>query len=291
MEQSKVTEMLKSITADYESINILADYLGYTVGYNPINESSEWSILLTDKLKNNSKGVIAVKNVSDLTRESTTLEIRRLHKQVIELQTEFSTEFDVQVVGFVGINRLVFFPLYNGNRDTRLDINFDTSNEPMYVKNFNLLKNQNITVQEDEFGFGEYEIFIPKDIFQQTLSSHFLTVVAFYRKKLSELITSTNLKDDLYELVDDKSKVYIKSKNLVALVEEESYIAVLSNIVDTIILENSSISSGGAAFTILKALFLYISLIFLALIFRIILSPFYILICKPNLICCFIFLY
>lgn len=236
MEQSKVTEMLKSITADYESINILADYLGYTVGYNPINESSEWSILLTDKLKNNSKGVIAVKNVSDLTRESTTLEIRRLHKQVIELQTEFSTEFDVQVVGFVGINRLVFFPLYNGNRDTRLDINFDTSNEPMYVKNFNLLKNQNITVQEDEFGFGEYEIFIPKDIFQQTLSSHFLTVVAFYRKKLSELITSTNLKDDLYELVDDKSKVYIKSKNLVALVEEESYIAVLSNIVDTIIL-------------------------------------------------------
>lgn len=228
--------LIDEINGDNDSIDNLAQYLGYSVGHNPVNEKSDWRILLTDKLLDNSKGVIAAKPVSYINNESTTIEIRKLYKQVIQLREELSLGFEVQVVAFVGINRLIFFPFQNGNRDTRLDIVKETSDKALYIKNLNMLKNENIKIVEDEFGFGEYEIRVSNEVFKQTLSNHFLTVVAYYRKKLSELITSSNLKYQLYNLMDDKAKYYLKNRNLVALVEEKSYTAVLSNVVDTIIL-------------------------------------------------------
>ncbi|BAX72669.1 hypothetical protein [Leuconostoc mesenteroides] len=51
---------LEDIVADEESIKILAGYLDYTVGMNPVIENSDWRILFTDKLPDHSKGVLAV---------------------------------------------------------------------------------------------------------------------------------------------------------------------------------------------------------------------------------------
>ena len=61
-------------------------------------------------------------------------------------------------------------------------------------------------------------------------------MVEFYRKKLSELITGSKLKDQLLDLVSDKAKTYVKNNNLNNLVQTDSYLSVLSTVVDTIIL-------------------------------------------------------
>ncbi|WP_282676031.1 Eco57I restriction-modification methylase domain-containing protein [Lactococcus cremoris] len=226
---------LENIVADEESVKILADYLGYTVGMNPVTENSDWRILFTDKLPDHSKGVLAVLPVKELTEESTTVEVRRLYKQVLDLRDEFSTGFEVQIVGFVGNSRIIFFPYQNGNRDMRLDLNPETLEIPLYKDNLALLKNDAISVKEDEFGFGA-EIQVDAKVFKQQLSTHFLSVVAYYRKKLSELITSSQLKNSLAPLLDSHAKFWLDKNDLVNLVEQESYTAVLSNVVDTIIL-------------------------------------------------------
>lgn len=226
---------LENIIADEESIKTLADYLGYTVGMNPVTENSDWRILFTDKLSDRSKGVLAVLPMEELTEESTTVEIRRLYKQVLELRDEFSTGFEVQIVGFVGNHRIVFFPYQNGNRDVRLDLNSETLEIRLYKDNLALLKNDAITVKEDDFGFGA-EIIVDAKVFKQQLSTHFLSVVAYYRKKLSELITSSQLKNNLAPLLDSHAKFWLDKNDWVNLVEQESYTAVLSNVVDTIIL-------------------------------------------------------
>lgn len=226
---------LENIVADEESVKILADYLGYTVGMNPVTENSDWWILFTDKLPDHSKGVLAVLPVKELTEESTTVEVRRLYKQVLDLRAEFSTGFEVQIVGFVGNNRIVFFPYQNGNRDMRLDLNTETLEIPLYKDNLALLKNDAISVKEDDFGFG-VELQVDAKVFKQQLSTHFLSVVAYYRKKLSELITSSQVKNSLAPLLDSHAKFWLDKNDLVNLVEQESYTAVLSNVVDTIIL-------------------------------------------------------
>lgn len=145
---------LKNVIADEKSVQILADYLGYSVGMNPVTETSDWRILFTYKLADHSKGVLAILPTEEITEESTTVEIRRLYKRVLELRDEFSTGFEVQIVGFVGNHRIIFFPYQNGNRDMRLDLNPETIEIPLYRDNLTLLKNDAITVKEDEFGFG-----------------------------------------------------------------------------------------------------------------------------------------
>ena len=229
------TELMKNLKNDVYSFELLADYLGYSVGENPIEEFGEWKIFFTDKLEDNSKGVMAVKLEGDLTPSSKTIEIRRLFKQVEELKKTFTLDFDTQLVGFIGENRVVIFPTFSGNRDVRLDINPETADKSLYISNFNLLKNEYIQVEEDEFGFGN-SIKIPDGVFTQQLSTHFLSVVSYYRKKLSELITATTLKNELKELVDFKARFYLDNNDLVNLVEDDTYTSVLSNVVDTIIL-------------------------------------------------------
>ncbi|KEY47554.1 hypothetical protein EH70_07245 [Streptococcus equinus] len=229
------TELIKNLKNDVYSFELLADYLGYSVGENPIEEFGEWKIFFTDKLEDNSKGVMAVKLEDDLTPSSKTIEIRRLYKQVEELKRTFTLDFDTQLVGFIGENRVVIFPTFSGNRDIRLDINPETADKSLYISNFNLLKNEYVQVEEDEFGFGN-SIKIPDGVFTQQLSTHFLSVVSYYRKKLSELITATTLKNELKELVDFKARFYLDNNDLVNLVEDDTYTSVLSNVVDTIIL-------------------------------------------------------
>ena len=182
---------LKNVIADEKSVQILADYLGYSVGMNPVTETSDWRILFTDKLADHSKGVLAILPTEEITEESTTVEIRRLYKQVLELRDEFSSGFEVHIVGFVGNHRIIFFPYQNGNRDMRLDLNPETIEIPLYRDNLTLLKNDAITVKEDEFGFGA-DIQVDSKVFKQQLSTHFLSVVAYYRKNFLNLLHHPN---------------------------------------------------------------------------------------------------
>lgn len=228
-------ELIENLKREGKSFDLVANYLGYILGENPIENSGEWKILFSDKLEDNSKGVMAIKLQEDLNSSSKTIEVRRLYKQVEKLRDSYTVDFDTQLVGFIGENRIVIFPTHSGNRDVRLDINLETAEKSFYISNFNLLKNENIQIEEDAFGFGE-NIKIPDGVFTQQLSSHFLVVVSYYRKKLSELITASSLKQELKELVGFKAQFYLEQGDLINLVEDDTYTAVLSNVVDTIIL-------------------------------------------------------
>ena len=229
-----IKDVLDSMMGDQESINVLADYLGYTVGKNPVNPDSDLRIYFTDKTEDKSTGVMAVLAMPDLNENSNTIQIRKLYEQVIDIKNnQLGSDFSVSVVGFIGKKRLVFFPMIGGYRDTRLDINHKTVNIDLYKRNLNYLKNDTIVVEESPFGFGA-EIKIDDKAFRRELSSGFLTTVSLYRKKLSEWITASDLKKYLENLVSDKAKVYIEQNNISALVQDDSYKKVLSTVVDTI---------------------------------------------------------
>lgn len=235
---SKVLKsLLEEISPNNQSIKHIAKYLGYSLGSNPVNEESEWKILFTDKTDDYSKGVIAIKPVEGMDVDSSTREIRRLFKDAEQLKTDLSLSFEVQIVAFVGEKRIIFFPYLNGNRDIRLDINPKTSEIPLYQDNFNLLSNESVIVEEDEFGFGDDKIVLNiQEIFKRELTSHFRQTTNFYRKKLSEVITATELKERMGTLFDSKAKTYLEKKDLINLVSERSYTSALSTVVDTIIL-------------------------------------------------------
>lgn len=233
-DQIQIKDVLDSMMGDQESINVLADYLGYTIGKNPVNPDSNLRIYFTDKTEGKSTGVMAVLAMPDLNEDSNIIQIRKLYEQVIDIKNnQLGSDFSVSVVGFVGKKRLVFFPMVGGNRDTRLDINPQTVDIDLYKRNLNYLKNDSIVVEESPFGFGA-EIKIDDKAFRRELSSGFLTMVSLYRKKLSEWITASDLKKYLENLVSDKAKVYIEQNNINELVQDDSYKKVLSTVVDTI---------------------------------------------------------
>ncbi|MDK6729048.1 MULTISPECIES: Eco57I restriction-modification methylase domain-containing protein [Aerococcus] len=232
----EINNFINKLRPNESSIKRLAEVLEYEVGNNPINDSSPWKILFTNKLPDYSKGVIAVKTEEDLTEDSKTVDIRRLYKQVEELKIEFSSSFQVEIVAFIGHKRIVFFPYYNGNRDTRLDLNPDTVQIPLYRKNFSLLANENVVIEEDEFGFGAQINLHIQEIFKKELSNHFRYTTNFYRKKLSELITATSLKNKLEPLLDDNATFYLERSDFINLVAERSFTAALGTVTDTIIL-------------------------------------------------------
>lgn len=234
VDKIQLKDVLDSMMGDQESINVLADYLGYTVGKNPVNPDSDLRIYFTDKTEDKNTGVMAIKALPDLDENSNTIQIRKLYEQVIDIKNnQLGSDFSASVVGFIGKKRLVFFPMVGGNRDTRLDINSKTVDIDLYKRNLNYLKNDSIVVEESPFGFGA-EIKIDDKAFRRELSSGFLTMVSLYRKKLSEWITASDLKKYLESLVSDKAKVYIEQNNIDALVQDESYKKVLSTVVDTI---------------------------------------------------------
>lgn len=234
MNETREAQLINSMNADEYSAKILADYLDYTVGKNPINPESNLRIYFTDKTDNNDSGVIAVLPVEDLNEKSSTVEVRKLYEHVIDIKdNQLNLEFTVAAVGFIGKKRLVFFPILGGNRDTRLDLNPDTIDVDLYKRNFNYLRNENIYVESSPFG-SEDQIKIDAKAFRRELSSNFLTMVSMYRKKLSEWITASDLKTYLYDLVSDQAKVYIKRNDINNLVQSDSYKSVLSTVVDTI---------------------------------------------------------
>lgn len=233
---SNIKDMIESLQGDLTSIDILAGFLGYRVGENPINPDSDWKMYFTDKADINDHAVMAVSPEPELDNETKTPQIRKLYQKVIELKDTFGASFAAEVAAFIGKNRVVFFPINNGNRDTRLDLNSETIKKDLYLRDLSYLKNDNIKVTTDDFGFGT-NIDVSQDkAFRQELTEQFLYVVEFYRKKLSELITGSKLKNQLLDLLSDKAKFYAKNDDLNNLVQSDSYLSVLSTVVDTIIL-------------------------------------------------------
>lgn len=243
MNNTKEDQLINSMQADETSAQILADYLGYTVGKNPIDPDSDIRIYFTDKTSNRDSGVMAVLPVKTLDDKSSTVDVRKLYGKVVDIKdNQLNLEFTVAVIGFIGKKRLVFFPASGGNRDTRLDLNPETVDIDLYQRNFSYLKNDSIHVETSSFGLGE-EIKVDGHAFRRELSSSFLAMVSMYRKKLSEWITGTNLKNELYNLVDDRAKFYMKQNDINNLVQSESYKSVLSTVVDTISLRQGAITS------------------------------------------------
>lgn len=228
--------LIQSMEADYNSIEILGEYLGYEVGKNPVNPESEIRIFFTNKLDSKDKGVIAVIPEQDLTQDTKTIQIRKLYEKVLDIKNEkLGSGISVVVIGFVGKHRLVFFPTVGGNRDTRLDLTPETINIELYKNDFNYLKNDKVMIEESPFGYGS-EIKVNDKAFKRQLSDHFLGVVSLYRKKLSEWITATDLKKELENLVSEQAKKSIKDNDISCLAQSSSYKSVLSTVVDTIIL-------------------------------------------------------
>lgn len=83
---------------------------------------------------------------------------------------------------------------------------------------------------------GGYATYISDKVFRKELTTHFLTVVAFYRKKLSELITGSDLKSELRPLLYKQAQQYLDQHDLNDLIQEDSYTSSLAVVVDTIIL-------------------------------------------------------
>jgi len=232
-----IEKLISELKADELSVQYIADYLGYDVGSNPVDPDGPFKMLFTDKIPDKSLAVLALKSVPELTLQTNTPEIRKLYQQVKDLEIELGASFDTELVGFVGHQRLIIFRLKNGNRDERLDINSDTAKKPLYQDNFHQIKNTAITAEEDDF-FGQYEIRGLENIFKRELTTHFLQMVALYRKTLSELLVSHQVyKEQFKPLVSENAKhVYIPHNQLVQLIDDPSFISALSSVVDTLIL-------------------------------------------------------
>lgn len=234
---SQLLTLVRSLRGDDASIDILADFLGYDVGKNPVVPDSSWSILFSRQVPEKDTGVIALLPTPNLNADTKTIEIRRLFTQVQALRDEMGVSFTVSIAGFVGDKRVVFFQYANGNRDIRLDINEETVIGDMYASNFELLKDRNVEVKESPFGIGTHTFSMDLvTIFKRRLTEHFLEMIKFYRKKLSELITESSIKNDLSPLLDDLTRFYLDRNDLNNLVQQESYIQALGTVVDTYML-------------------------------------------------------
>lgn len=235
--KENIKELIENIKPDDYSIRLLADYLDYSVGVNPVTENDEWKILFTDKIEDYSIGVLALKKVEDLDSDTSTVEVRRLYHDLNKLKEEFALDFQVEIVGFVGHQRIVFYRYLNGHRDERLDINLENIDTRLHQHSLNLIKNENLSVEEDIFGFGNSRIHLNlSEMFKQELTSHFRQTTNFYRKKLSELITGTDLKNHLNPLLDKNGQKQLRRNDLIKLVQERSFTTILGTVVDTIIL-------------------------------------------------------
>lgn len=234
---SQLLTLVRSLRGDDASINILADFLGYDVGKNPVVPNSFWSILFSRQVPEKDTGVIALLPTPNLNADTKTIEIRRLFKQVQALRDEMGVSFNVNIAGFVGDKRVVFFQYANGNRDIRLDINEETVTGDMYASNFELLKDRNVEVKESPFGIGTHTFSMDLvKIFKRRLTEHFLEMIKFYRKKLSELITESSIKNNLSPLLDNLTRFYLDRNDLNNLVQQESYTQALGTVVDTYML-------------------------------------------------------
>lgn len=232
-------EILEKLDPNQESIKSVGEYLGYDVGVDPIHPDSGWKIYFSKRLDSKESGVIAIKADEDLDENTPIPSVRKLSQSAIELSESFGTRFRVEVIAFIGHKRIVFFKNGEANRDIRLDINPDTVGRKLYINNLNLLKDENIKITKDIFGFGNYEITVSDEVFKKELTSHFLTTVSFYRKKLSELITgNSKIREQLSPILSTNARIYLKQgqSGLVNLVDDESYKATMPVVVDTILL-------------------------------------------------------
>ena len=241
MNKNSFKDVLNKFIPDNNSISLLADYLGYEIGKNPLNPDGEWKILFSKRVANKNNGVIAIKPEKELNEDTSTMEVRKLSQTALEFSNTLGSSFYVNIIAFIGEKRVVFFKKGEANRDIRLDLNPNNVDKILYINNLNQLKDENILIEEDIFGLngGQATIRISDDVFKRELTTHFLTMINYYRKKMSELITgSSKIRNELAPLLTEKAKFYLNQgqPGLINLVDEESYRSALSVIVDTIIL-------------------------------------------------------
>lgn len=138
--ETKEEKLINSMLPDNESSKILSEFLGYSLGKDPIDPTSDIRVMFTNKTNDKSVGVIAIEPIRELDDSTDTVNIRKLYERVLEINKEFGINFRVSAIGFIGTKRLVFFPTIGGNRDTRLDLTPQTIGIDLYKRNLAYLK-------------------------------------------------------------------------------------------------------------------------------------------------------
>ena len=71
-------DVLRTLKADNQSIELIAEYLGYQVGLNPVNADGDWRIYFSPRVEGKEAGVMAIRPVEELSPSTSTMEIRKL---------------------------------------------------------------------------------------------------------------------------------------------------------------------------------------------------------------------
>ncbi|MBU9672725.1 hypothetical protein KQ939_05965 [Planococcus sp. CP5-4] len=238
-EQKNVIELLNKIGNEAGELRLksVGDYLGFTVGGNPVDPQSEWKVILHEDFDSSEQAVLALKNDVDLTEETMVREVRKRHEQVIQLKESLGASYIVPLAAFVGEKRIVIYRVGAGNRDERLDLTIDSVTKvPLYAEHFNRrLRKDQLRLKEDEFGFG-YDIIGLEDLFKRSLSGRFQQTIELYRKKLSEAIAGSEVRSKIKPLLTADAVETLERGKTAKLIEDPSFKSGLGCIVDTIIL-------------------------------------------------------
>lgn len=238
-DQKQVISLLHGLeyNAGPDRIRTVADYLGYTVGSDPVNPENEWKMLLHDEFDAAEQAVLAVLADDELTPRTPTREVRKRYEQVIQLDEGLGSSYNVPLAAFIGKGRIVLYRLNGGNRDERLDLSEESVEQvPLYAEHFNhrLIRDQ-LKLEENDFGFG-YDIAGLSDLFKRSLSGRFQQMIELYRKKLSEAIAGSELRQILKPLLSEKGTRALKMKQIPILIEDPSFKSAIGCVVDTVIL-------------------------------------------------------
>lgn len=94
-------DVLKTLKSDNHSIELIAEYLGYQVGLNPVNADGDWRIYFSPRVEGKEAGVMAIRPVKELSPTTSTMEIRKLYQQVTDLTESFGGSFAVSARSWV----------------------------------------------------------------------------------------------------------------------------------------------------------------------------------------------
>ena len=73
MSVNNFKDVLNKFMPDDNSISLLADYLGYEIGKNPLDPNGEWKIFFSKRVTNKNNGVIAIRPEKELNENTSTI--------------------------------------------------------------------------------------------------------------------------------------------------------------------------------------------------------------------------
>lgn len=236
--QSKLMELLSKLKeSSYEnSLQYVADELGYNMIKNPVDPESEWYLLSHPELDPNIQAVISLRYDEDLN-EGTPVRLLRKRFELVEEQKANFKGFVVYLYIFVGSGRILIYRGFDSNRDERLDLSEDSIQKvSLYADNFFELSRQRIKIAEDEFGFGK-EIVGLEHLFKHELSNLFTLTVLLYKKRIAEAIAGVpQLENKILRLLPSYDQDVLRNLHIKEKLLNPNYKEAIGSVIDTIVL-------------------------------------------------------